>query len=240
MTGAWSKQRGSHSRLELRLQQPCDATPAATGGFSLFFNDQRSFGTITVSVERAELEAKLASLGPSWLAAPSGADGASDGSLLSLADFLGVVRRQCDPARRGGAGGHVPVAKFLMDQSKTAGIGNYLLSETLHRAHVWPWAACADLDEAEWSALHAAAAEVICESYESQRAASRAARAADADADAVPRTRGAFTFPLLVFRRDRTDAGLEVRRSLGPHGRSVFWVPELQRRGRPPDVADEP
>ena len=36
-----------------------------------------------------------------------------------------IVRRQCSSRRRAA----VPVAKFLMDQSKTAGIGNYVLSE---------------------------------------------------------------------------------------------------------------
>jgi formamidopyrimidine-DNA glycosylase len=42
-----------------------------------------------------------------------------------LHSFLTVVEAQCNSGRRGA----VPVAKFLMDQTKTAGIGNYLLSE---------------------------------------------------------------------------------------------------------------
>ena len=44
----------------------------------------------------------------------------------------------------------VPVARFLMDQSKTAGIGNYVLSETLYKAAVYPWAKCGDLDTKAW------------------------------------------------------------------------------------------
>ena len=204
-----------HSRVALDIA----AEPGAAGSI-LFYNDQRNFGTLTVCTERATLEAKLDSLGPPWL-------GGVEGGGLSLEDFAQVVRRQC--ANRRGAG--VPVAKFLMDQGKTAGIGNYLLSETLYKARVWPWAACGDLDDAEWAEVHAAAAETIHASYEAQAAL------AAAEQEGVAATRGTFAamqprFQLLVYRREVAD-GLAVRRNEGPHGRAVFWVPQRQTRGRP-------
>ena len=47
-------------------------------------------------------------------------------------------------------------------------------------------------------------------------------------------TRGSFgDFELAVYRRDRTPTGAPVVRDEGPHGRSVFWVPERQTRGAP-------
>ena len=63
----------------------------------LFYNDQRNFGTLTVCIEHALLESKLASLGPPWL---------NDG--LPLADFLEIAHAQCSVARRA----KVPLAKL--------------------------------------------------------------------------------------------------------------------------------
>jgi len=54
----------------------------------------------------------------------------------------------------------------------------------------------------------------------------------------VARTRGTFaaiaaSFQLLVYRKGETAEGWVVQRAPGPHGRSVFWVEEVQVRGRP-------
>ena len=132
-----------------------------------------------------------------------------------------MVRRQCASAR----GRRVPVARVLMDQSKTSGIGNYVLSETLYLARVHPWATCADLDDDEWEAVHAAATDVIGRSYASQ--------AALAAAERVSATRGRMQFKLHAYRRRVDDEGLAVAQAVGPHGRSVFWVPQRQTRGAP-------
>ena len=212
MTGAWSEVASEHARVVLELSDADGRTR------ELYYNDQRNFGSITVCTDEAQLHAKLASLGPSWLEQPAG---------LSREAFNEVVARQC--ARKRSAA--VPVAKFLMDQSKTCGIGNYILSETLYLARVFPWAACGDLDSEAWSAVHAAAADVCHRSYTSQRAL-----AASQASGALSATRGTtFTFRLHVYRQARTAEGLAVLKAEGPHKRSVFWVPSLQVRGRPAD-----
>ena len=112
MSGAWSTGRNTHSRVCLELA----AEPAAVAPTLLFYNDQRNFGVLTVCTEHAALRAKLETLGPSWL---------DEGGGITRDGFMEIVRRQCSSRRRAA----VPVAKFLMDQSKTAGIGNYVLSE---------------------------------------------------------------------------------------------------------------
>ena len=238
MTGAWSLTPTEHARVVLELSEPSAAEPLSS--FSLFYNDQRNFGSLTVCVDEVELKAKLASLGPSWLE-PKG---------LSLEAFLAIAAKQCRTKR----GAAVPLAKFLMDQSKTAGIGNYILSETLYLARVNPWAACGDLDREAWAAVHAAASDVIGRSYASQAALAeaQAARAAQVAQTGVSLATGAaelstysggrrslsatrgttYTFRLHVYRRSVTDEGLVVRKEEGPHKRSVFWVPERQIRGR--------
>ena len=214
MTGSWSLRRNAHSRVAIGLR--------AKDGHdhcNLYYNDQRNFGTLTVCIDDGKLEEKLASLGPPWLG--NGAD--ENGNGLSCDDFLEVVQRQC----KGKRSRAVAVAKFLMDQKKTSGVGNYILSEALYRARVWPWASCGDLSEDEWRDLHAAVANVINLSYASQKASV---------VDGVSTTRGNFNFRLLVYRQEMAgdERGLRVQKSEGPHGRAVFWVPQLQTRGRPP------
>ena len=234
MTGAWALAPSEHARICLELVD--DGAAAADGppsdgqaALRLWYNDQRNFGTVTVCVDEAKLEAKLASLGPSWL--PPGG--------LGLDAFREIIQRQC----KGKRGAAVPVAKFLMDQSKTAGIGNYILSETLFLARIWPWARCGDLSDEEWTAVHEAASDVIERSYRSQRAlaeanAAEAVAARGAGTRSLSATRGTtFTFELHVFRRTQTASGMAVRHSEGPHKRSIFWVEELQTRGRVEDAA---
>lgn len=114
-----------------------------------------------------------------------------------------------------------------MDQGKTAGIGNYILSETLYLSRVWPWAKCAALDEEAWAAVHSAATDVIARSYAAQSALASGAARGDVSA-----TYGTlFSFELYAYRRQTSPEGLAVRQEVGPHGRSVFWVPERQTRG---------
>uniref|UniRef100_A0A7S3B397 Formamidopyrimidine-DNA glycosylase H2TH DNA-binding domain-containing protein n=1 Tax=Haptolina ericina TaxID=156174 RepID=A0A7S3B397_9EUKA len=246
MSGEWSLERTTHARIALEFCE--DAAEPRT---LLFYNDQRNFGSVTVCLQMGMLQAKLATIGPCWL--PSTAwlpaanskgggggeieggdaevggegDGVEGCGGVSLTLFKQIVRKQCSTSRRM----NVPVAKFLMDQSKTSGIGNYILSETLYKASVYPWALCGALGEADWEAVHAAAMETIRGSY-----AAQAALAAAGGAAALSATRGTFAaieprFELLVYRQAAAPDGFAVRRDEGPHGRSVFWVPERQVRG---------
>ena len=244
MTGAWSLMPSEHARLRLVLS----STGALDEEWPLYYNDQRNFGTITVCDDPAMLEDKLSSLGPSWLA-PSG---------LGLDAFRELAGRQC-ASKRSRA---VPLARWLMDQGKTSGIGNYILSESLYLARLYPWACCGDLADEDWVALHAAITDVIARSYHSQNALADS-QAAAAEGSVAPAassagqgqgqgqrmassagqgqvrsrtlssTRGTtYTFELHVFRRTSTADGLAVRQDEGPHKRSVHWVPERQVRAR--------
>ena len=109
MTGCWSHAPDAYTRVTLTLGD--DAAGATrTSSWRLFFNDQRNFGSLTVCVDAALLEQKLSTLGPSWMAAGG----------LSRERFEAVVTKQVASKRSA----NVPVAKFLMDQAKTSGIGN--------------------------------------------------------------------------------------------------------------------
>jgi formamidopyrimidine-DNA glycosylase len=208
LTGWWSADpRREHTRVVLT------AAPLGSAGLdnerakaaiplTLGYADMRNFGTLRFSTDRAELEAKLASLGAAWL----------DGECEWEA-FQPVVQRTVSryPNR--------PVAVFLMDQKKTAGIGNYILSESLYRARVHPFATCGALDMQSWATLHAAIADVMRESYASQGRSWRA------------------DFGMRVYSCRTDPEGRYVVRAEGPHKRAVWFVPDLQVIGMPAEWA---
>ena len=47
-----------------------------------------------------------------------------------------------------------PICKFLMDQTKTAGIGNYILAEVLYASKIHPFAQCGDIEDKLWKILY--------------------------------------------------------------------------------------
>lgn len=215
LAGGWAAEPRPHSRLALRLTRAGEPREV-----TLFFYDLRNFGTFRACFDQAELAAKLDSLGPSWL-----------DDDLTLDAFLAVVAR----ARARGAGRR-PLAKFLMDQRRTAGIGNYILSEVLYAARVHPWAIVADISEAGWADLYHCAAAIISASYRAQ--ASPALGIAHGSVQDM--TEAAEGFSVKVYRRSRCPAGHAVVREEGPHGRSIHWVPQLQTRFAPGTVQPPP
>ena len=76
----------------------------------LTFVDARQFGTVKCCMNDKELEKKLASIGPDILADIT----------MTGDDFLAVVKKQRN---------RMNTSKFLMNQQKLSGVGNYILAE---------------------------------------------------------------------------------------------------------------
>jgi formamidopyrimidine-DNA glycosylase len=93
---------------------------------TLTYYDKIGYGTLKISLTDKELEDKLESLGVCWIRDKPNFD-----------EFMKVVRKSKASSRR-------YLAVFLMDQSKTAGIGNYILSEVrTSYDHILPQFICA-------------------------------------------------------------------------------------------------
>ena len=120
MTGGWTLRKDPrHARIALHIRSRAINDSNASSE-TLYFCDMRNFGTFKVVLDHAALEAKLKALGPAWLPdplAPRGGDGLDLNTFVSI----GLASAKRAPTR--------PLAVFLMDQSKTSGIGNYILSE---------------------------------------------------------------------------------------------------------------
>ena len=149
MSGGWTLRPHRHARLELDLLR------GQTFGERLTFYDSRNFGTFKACFDDENLRKRLTRLGPSW----------TEPGEVTLDVFRALLRKGGKPQRRR------RLAVFLMDQTKTAGIGNYILAEALYAARIHPWARVGDVaqDDAVIAALHSAISEISMGSLEAQR-----------------------------------------------------------------------
>lgn len=210
MTGGWTTLPSrKHIRFALNFR-PVSAPP--TSNVTLYYYDQRNFGTLKVSESREELDKKLASLGANWL----DEDAPTLETWLELANKAGKRKR--------------PLCVFLMDQSKTSGIGNYVLSECLYRARIHPFACTSEIDDSGWTALHEAISAVLEESYAAQRPVIDASNTMSKNRH---KRYNNSVFGFRIYSRSITPEGKPVTKTLGTHKRSIFFDPLTQTRFEP-------
>lgn len=165
----------------------------------VFYHDTRNFGTLRFSLSESELMQKLATLGLDILDAKTTVDG-----------FLAVMDRT-KPT--------VNICKFLMDQKKISGIGNYILAEGLYLTNIDPFASLSELTEQQKRTLFDEVQATAQLSYASQgltRQKGGSYRTPDGQ-------RGKFEFSLQCYGQDKCPRGRPVlrrRRDLmaGPYG----------------------
>ena len=214
MSGGWTLRPHRHARLALDLER-------SSSHDVLTFYDSRNFGTFKACFDDEKLQARLARLGPSW----------TQPGEVTLDVFRHLLAKGGKPQRRR------RLAVFLMDQTKTAGVGNYILAEALYAARIHPWARVGDVaqDDGVVAALHAAISDISMGSLDAQRGS--AARRAGLPPLPGLRKKGAFggtggcggDFALKVYGKNACPSGFPVVRDRnGPHKRTIHWVPEVQ------------
>ena len=167
----------------------------------VYYHDTRNFGTLRFSLSESELMQKLATLGLDILDSKTTVDG-----------FLAVMDRT-KPT--------VNICKFLMDQKKISGVGNYILAEGLYRANIDPFASLSELSEQQKRTLFDEIQATAQLSYASQgltRQKGGSYRTPDGQ-------RGKFEFNLQCYGKDKCPRGRPVlRETEGPHKRTIWYV----------------
>ena len=208
------------SKLDETLLSPNQSTSNQCDERNLFYYDQRNFGTFKISTDENELHEKLASLGYCWLT--------NRPTLQQFSDLLNNKRTQSKP-----------LAVFLLNQKKTAGVGNYLLSEILYNCRLHPWVTCGQLSEEDKESLYWSTLSILVQSYLSQTdQISRANYLKSLDnefIDGSDREKAIIqfvrqTFSMKVYMQINCPLGYKVRREEGPHKRTIHWVPQLQTK----------
>mmetsp|Transcript_26570 Transcript_26570/g.59021 ORF Transcript_26570/g.59021 Transcript_26570/m.59021 type:complete len:726 (-) Transcript_26570:254-2431(-) len=167
----------------------------------IYYHDTRNFGTMRFSLSETELMKKLASLGMDILDEKTTGDG-----------FVAMMDKT-KPSMN--------ICKFLMDQKKVSGIGNYILAEGLHRANIDPFACLSELSEQQKRTLFDELQATAQLSYASQgltRTKGGSYRTPDGE-------RGRFEFNLQCYGQEICPRGRPVLRETdGPHGRTIWYV----------------
>jgi formamidopyrimidine-DNA glycosylase len=170
-----------------------------------------------------ELNLKLKSLGPCWI---------SDN--ISFNEFLDIVNSTIKKSKNKD---DLFVAQFFMNQKKTAGIGNYVVSEVFYETMLWPFAKMTDLNEDDWFRVYKAIKNIIGSSYLAQKNYLKSKFGiidddsndiGDDDNDYAYGDNHIFSFK--VYSRSICPKGFKIKREEGPHSRTIHWVPELQKR----------
>lgn len=167
--------------------------------YNLVYYDTIGYGTLKICMNELELKEKLESLGQCWVHDP-----------ISLQDFMSLIKK-AKPDRY--------LAVFLMDQSKTAGIGNYILAEALYMSRIYPWILCGQIAQSKESIelLYESILTIIRSSYTSQ-----------ISLGPINHSKYNEQFEFKVYMRESCPLGHRVVKEPGPHKRSIHWVPNVQ------------
>jgi uracil-DNA glycosylase len=166
----------------------------------IYYQDARNFGTLKCSLSRVALAEKLQSLGPDLLC-----------ERTTEEDFVNIVLAQRPQTN---------VCKFLMNQSKISGVGNYILAESLYRAGIDPFASLDELNELQQKTLFRELRATALESYDAQGLT----REKGGQFRTIDGERGRFEFQLLCYGRVLCAKGHPVRKEVGPHGRTIWYT----------------
>jgi len=201
LTGGYTLSDPSYIRFP-RVKLHLNPVIADTGPVQLLFYDQRNFGTLRFCFDEDELQKKLVTIGYDWL------DKTSRPSL----EVFTTLGKQAAKRKR-------PLCVFLMDQKKTSGIGNYLLSEILYKTRIHPNAITDSIDYQGWVDLYNAIVDLIECSYNSQSPLTDASLKEE--------------FRFNIYSQQLTPEGSKVVRSIGTHKRTIHFDPLIQNRFSP-------
>jgi formamidopyrimidine-DNA glycosylase len=165
---------------------------------SLYFNDTRCFGTLSLYFSESEIKEHLNTIGKPWL---SGCPGK-----LSIKITKEEFTSNIPPNKN--------ICKFLMDQKIFSGIGNYLLSEILYDAKISPWV---NTNECNTNQMWKSICKIITNSYKLDGVSLR-------DYHGVDGEPGEYQNCLCVYNRKFDNFGNHIRKEKGPHGRNIYWV----------------
>ena len=193
MSGYWSTGLKPHSHFRIGFDD----------GTSLYFVDQRRFGTLKFTL-KSDLSKKLSSLGLDML----------NDQTSSMYDFVRKVEIPKVQKKT--------VAEALMNQSLFAGVGNYIKCEMLYRCRISPHRLVQDLTQDEICQLWNWGKLIMQASYDQGGASIRNYRQVNGET-------GEFTFEFEVYAQKRDPNGNTVVREETLDGRTTHWVPEVQR-----------
>jgi DNA-formamidopyrimidine glycosylase len=196
----------------------------------LYYNDQRNFGTISITSSLGVLDKKLNSLSRDLLK-----------STYTLKDFTASINKY---KSKSDARYNHPIVKVLMDQSTNSlgsGIGNYLSSSVLYRAKISPYRSIGSLSKTEIKKLYNSIKYVLklcyltntigyMENFKDYIDEYKAKIKSGQYPNYLPEIdikKDIFQFDVYRKHKDLKGNNVEIAKII--KGRSTYWVPAVQK-----------
>lgn len=195
MSGFWSQKKSKHSSFFI------EAKTLDSNLVSLYFDDQRRFGTLHFINDESKHIKKINSLGPCVIS-----------EKITYETFS---KRICKKPNK-------PIAEVLLDQSCLSGVGNYLRAEILYSSRINPWRRVSSLTRDELEAILFNTTFIAKKSYDSQGASIKNYHLPDGN-------NGAAQFYFNVYGRSTDHQGNNVIREKDSNGRTIHWCPSVQQ-----------
>jgi DNA-formamidopyrimidine glycosylase len=189
MSGGWNVEKDKHAAIEIQFVD--------CGVETLYFNDQRRFGTIKFCKDEDEYIKKIKSIASGFLGKYQ----------ISFDEFDKNVKKHSSKN----------ITKTLMDQkSICSGIGNYLISEICYLTGINPFNNFDNLSSKQIKLLYDTISKTIQLSYKAGGASIR-------NYSDLKGNDGAYTYSFNVYNQKQDPEGNEIHKKEGPHKRSL-WI----------------
>lgn len=213
LEGRWSHTKIKHSAVKFWFYDP-----TVNEIRTLWWADQRNFGTLAFTQDREILDKKLSKLAPDLL--------------LSKHNMREIWRRYCK-AKESKKWAGKPIVELLMDQlAVVSGIGNYLSAEILYAAKLAPATVVKTVDEKTFRRLYEAMCTVVASSYYGNKT-----RYVDHLGELVPKRTPLKNykeedsdFEFRVYQQKEVDGEKVIReRILSTRASLTYWCPSVQK-----------
>jgi DNA-formamidopyrimidine glycosylase len=172
---------------------------------TIFYDDQRRFGTMKFTNDKQVLENKLSQIGPDIL----------NDSDFDVADWLSIFHKPRNQNKM--------LVNLITDQKIISGIGNYLRAEILYEAKLSPHRLIHTLSDKELSKLYKAARYCINEAYKQGGTSIQHY----SDINDKP---GTYGLELKVYRKKKDPQGKSIKpEKIGKDSQTMYWVPGVQK-----------
>jgi DNA-formamidopyrimidine glycosylase len=200
LSGGWFREEKRNSGCHLFFK---DNKTYEVG--TLFYDDQRRFGTMKFTNDKQVLENKLSQIGPDLL----------NDKEFDVADWLRIFHKPRNQNKL--------LIKLITDQKIMSGIGNYLRAEILYEAKLSPHRIIHTLSDKELSKLYKAAKYCITESYKQGGTSIQHY----SDVNDKP---GTYGLELKVYRKKKDPQGKSIKpEKIAKDSQTTYWVPGVQK-----------
>ncbi len=227
LTGDWGFEKQKNSRFKINIKNKDNDKK-----YTLYFTDDRNFGTLFITTDINDLNKKLDKLAPDLLK-----------TNFSPNEYLDDFKKFIDKSK---SKKNIPIVKFLMSQDKKdsigSGIGNYLSVEILYRAKISPHRILGDFSDNDILLLAKTIKKTVKLCYVSNiigymirlekfmpkhKELIKKGKLPNYHPDIKIDDKEEFEF--LVYMQKKDKLGNDVKRDEIIKGRSTYWVPKVQK-----------